>query len=152
MEYVFVYGTLLSDFLHPLNKKMQKEGKLIGKGFVFGKMYDVGTYPAAIPSFDSIILGEVYQIPEILFFDIDDYEDYNVYIPNESLFKRKKTKVYLLKEITENIHPEEFIRNKEKFPKIFSWIYWYNRPVEQLKRIPQIDYPSYFENKEYNHR
>ncbi|GIX40728.1 MAG: gamma-glutamylcyclotransferase [Leptospiraceae bacterium] len=141
MDYIFVYGTLLSDFNHPLNQKLQKEGHFIGNGFVLGKLYDVGEYPAAIPSPESIIIGELYKIPETLFFDLDDYEDYNPYYPDESLFKRKKTKVFLIKNI--DLKPEEYIKFKDQFPKIFSWIYWYNRPVVNLKRIEDFDYRVY---------
>lgn len=141
MDYIFVYGTLLSDFNHPLNKKLQKEGNFIGNGFVLGKLYDVGKYPAAIPSPESIIIGELYKIPETLFFDLDDYEDYNPYYPDVSLFKRKKTKVFLIKNT--DLKPEEYIKFKDQFTKIFSWIYWFNKSVVNLKRIEDFDYRVY---------
>jgi gamma-glutamylcyclotransferase (GGCT)/AIG2-like uncharacterized protein YtfP len=151
MEYVFVYGTLLSQLNHPLNKKMLKEGILIGDGFVMGSMYDVGEYPAAIPSQESIILGEVYKIPETFFFELDDYEGYNPYNLNDSLYKRKKTKVYLIdkKDISDK---DSLLKNKEKYHKLFCWIYWYNKPINHLKKIQENSYIDYLHNKTNIHK
>ncbi len=50
MEYLFVYGTLLSFFHHPLNQKIMEEGEFIGKGRAKGILYDAGDYPVARPS------------------------------------------------------------------------------------------------------
>lgn len=142
MEYLFVYGTLLSYFQHPLNQKLQKEGSCVGKGFIFGKLYDSGEYPVAIPDSESIILGEVYKIPEILFFDLDDYEDYNLMVSEHSLFKRKKTKIYLINEKISH-HREDLIKNKENLTKLFGWVYWYNQTIESFLRIIEGDYIKY---------
>ncbi len=142
MEYLFVYGTLLSYFRHPLNQKILKEGSFLGNGFIFGKLFDSGHYPVAIPDSESIIVGEVYKIPEILFFDLDDYEDYNLLVSENSLFRRKKTKIYLLNHKI-NISRDFLIKNKEKFTKLFGWVYWYNQSVDTFSIIEEGDYVKY---------
>ncbi len=144
MEYIFIYGTLLSYFNNSLNLRLKKEGIFIGKGIVMGKLYDSGNYPVAVPDSDNIIYGEIYKIPEILFFDLDDYEDYNQIFQDDSLFVRKRTKVYL---VEKKVSLEEFIKNKEKYNKRFCWIYWYNKSIDQFKLIEEGDYIKYLKKQ-----
>lgn len=143
MENLFLYGTLISYFQHPLYKKIQEEGIFLGSGFVRGKLYDVGMYPAAIPNKHSFVFGEVYKIPEILFFDLDDYEDFNPHYLERSIFKRKQTKVYLIDNILQN-NTKNFFERKNELSRIDCWIYWYNKTVKGLKEISSGNYLEYY--------
>ncbi|MCS7206150.1 MAG: gamma-glutamylcyclotransferase [Leptospiraceae bacterium] len=147
MEFLFVYGTLLSKFHHPLSIKLKKEGIYLGKGFVFGKLYDLGEYPAAKPAKDSIVIGEIYRVPAILFFDLDFYEDYNQYNLKKSLFVRKRTKSFLIPEDHHYANSQELIQKLHEFQKIFSFIYWYNQPLNLAVWIESGDYLKYLEEK-----
>lgn len=152
MEYLFVYGTLLSSFRHPLSIKLQMQGRFLGKGFVFGKLYDMGNYPAAIPDKHSLIKGEIYEIPAILFFELDDYEDYNYYNPSTSLYVRKRTKAFLFSGNypETNITDFEIRSNLEHFRKLFCWIYWFRRrdQLSLQKVIEEGDYLEYVRKAE----
>jgi gamma-glutamylcyclotransferase (GGCT)/AIG2-like uncharacterized protein YtfP len=58
---VFVYGTLMRG---EGNHYHLKNSICLGKAFIEGyDMYDVGYYPAIIPG-DSLIIGELYQVPK----------------------------------------------------------------------------------------
>ncbi len=144
MENIFLYGTLLSFFQHPLNKKIQQEGVFLGKGFVRGKLFDLGSYPAAIPNKNSYVFGEVYKIPEVLFFDLDDYEDFNPHYIEQSLFKRKQTKVYLTNNIPSKNEIKEFLAKRNMFQSIVCWIYWYNKKINGHKEILSGNYLEYY--------
>ena len=41
--YLFVYGTLLTT---EYNHRTIKDSKLIGEGSIYGKLFDIGNYPA----------------------------------------------------------------------------------------------------------
>ncbi|MFN3604355.1 MAG: gamma-glutamylcyclotransferase [Leptonema sp. (in: bacteria)] len=152
MENVFVYGTLLSFFQHSIFLKMQKEGEFLGKGVVRGKLYDVGSYPAGIPHKHSLIFGEIYKIPEILFFELDDYEDFNINYPRESLFKRKLTKTYIFDSFQSLTEKDSIDNLKENIkPSIPCWIYWYNQKIFGLKQIESGNYLNYITIKGKNH-
>ncbi|WP_406533608.1 gamma-glutamylcyclotransferase [Methanobrevibacter sp.] len=57
---VFVYGTLMSG---EGNHGYLDSSKCLGKAFIEGyDMYNVGWYPAIVPG-DSLIIGELYQVP-----------------------------------------------------------------------------------------
>lgn len=151
MENLFVYGSLLSYFKNPLAIKIQEEGEFLGKAIVRGKLFDAGSYPVALPSKNFYIIGEIYKIPEVLFFDLDDYEDYNQIYPEESLFKRKLTKAYLLEDKSKfSENPEynlELIKNlKVKF-NLPCWIYWYNKQINGYTFIKKGNYVEYIQTK-----
>ena len=62
-EFLFVYGTLRSEFPHPLAKRLSTQAKLIGKGSTPGLLYDFGWYPGAKfdPNSRTHVIGEVFD-------------------------------------------------------------------------------------------
>src|ERR1700712_3910756 len=97
---LFVYGSLRSGFNHPAYEYISTHFALVGSARVKGKLYDLGAYPAALPTTDDcFILGELYSLKEEQEFSwaiaqVDDYEGVNPEPGEPALYKREKTQVY----------------------------------------------------------
>ena len=77
-EFLFVYGTLRSEFPHPLAKRLSTQAKLIGRGSTPGLLYDFGWYPGAKfdPNSRTHVIGEVFSLKNAarLLAELDHYE------------------------------------------------------------------------------
>lgn len=128
--YLFVYGTLRKEIDHPITDLLEKYTVEVKEGTVQGRLFDAGSFPAAIASdsHSDIIHGELYKIknPESVFQHLDPYEGYSPAHPSQSLFVRKKVSVQ-----TSNNHLKT------------AWIYLYNKSVDRLSTIPDGDYLSF---------
>ena len=60
-DHAFFYGTLMAGF--DRRRRAGIDGKMTfrGRGFINGALFDLGIYPAAVPSSDGRIWGEVYE-------------------------------------------------------------------------------------------
>lgn len=132
-EHLFVYGTLRDEIDHPMSDLLQKYVLEVRIASFCGKLYDTGSFPAAVTSDDEsdAVFGDLYTIkdPQSVFRHLDSYEEYSPQNPR-SLFLRKKVSVDL---------PDK--------NQVSSWIYLYNRPTDNLQLIPDGDYLSYLKNK-----
>jgi gamma-glutamylcyclotransferase (GGCT)/AIG2-like uncharacterized protein YtfP len=135
MQQLFVYGSLRSGFNHPAYAYMADNFLLLGKAKVNGKLYDMGEYPAALPSGeDMFIYGELYQLREDRDFDwviaqVDAYEGLDAEPGETPLYRRDKTKVYINETTTT------------------AWIYWYNKEVYDSPVIASGDILDYLRLK-----
>lgn len=132
-EHLFVYGTLRDEINHPMSDLLQKYVLEVQSASFCGKLYDTGSFPAAVTSEDEsdAVIGDLYTIkdPQSVFRHLDSYEGYNPHNPR-SLFLRKKVSVDL-----------------QDNNQVSSWIYLYNRSTDNLPLIPGGDYLSYLKNK-----
>jgi len=66
IRHLFAYGTLQPGLAPPEIVPSVHELRLVGEGFLFGKLYDLGSYPGAVidPASAWIIYGTVYELPE----------------------------------------------------------------------------------------
>jgi gamma-glutamylcyclotransferase (GGCT)/AIG2-like uncharacterized protein YtfP len=75
---LFVYGTLMRGFDHPMAKLLANSADFIGEATCKGRLYRVRHYPGLVLSDDAseIVFGEVYrlQAPEELLREFDRYE------------------------------------------------------------------------------
>lgn len=132
LPFLFVYGSLRSGFQHPAYAYMRDHFTLIGEGYVNGALYDMGEYPAAIPSSaDKKIVGELYQLAESADWDwviaqLDDYEGISPEEGEPTLYRRETTTVIL-----SNGAAHE------------AWIYWFNGSVEGRPEIDSGDVLAY---------
>lgn len=114
---------------------LQKNATPVGEAFFQGKLFDTGNYPAIIPSEnpDDQVWGDLFALKNIetVFSKLDHYEGYDTGNVENSLFVRKKL----------SVKPE----NKKELE---SWIYIYNRSVDQFNRIEEGDYLAYLKLKE----
>ena len=121
---LFVYGSLRSGFRSPAYEYISRYFTLLGEATVKGSLFDMGTYPAALPATENnFITGELYNIKSNDEFSwaigqLDDYEGLNVEEGEVPLYKREIVTV-----------------TSSNLP-VNAWIYWYNRNTEGLPAIP----------------
>lgn len=103
------------------------DGRLtyLGRGSVHGQLYDVGLYPAAVPSADGRIWGEAYETdePGPVLEALDAIEGYDPEDEDHSLYLRAEADVEL-----------------DDGTVVPAWIYFYNAPLGHAERIPSGDY------------
>ena len=124
-SFLFVYGTLRSDFPLENGSVLKKNLVFRGRGLVQAILFDVGTYPAAVEGLDDNYLqGELYEVlqPTDAFAILDAYEGED--------YMRKLTEVLLSNGAT-----------------LMAWMYWYKCDVTDLHRIQENDYLAYLKNK-----
>jgi gamma-glutamylcyclotransferase (GGCT)/AIG2-like uncharacterized protein YtfP len=131
---LFVYGSLRKGFEHPVFKYVSDYFHFVSHGKVKGILYDLGEYPAALPTEgERYITGELYEIKEPATFSyaiaqLDDYEGIN---PEEgsSLYRRELASIYTEKGITK------------------AWVYWYNGEIGTEPIIESGDMLQYLKEK-----
>ncbi|MEO7529997.1 MAG: gamma-glutamylcyclotransferase family protein [Sediminibacterium sp.] len=132
---VFVYGSLRSGFHHPAYAYISRYFTLVAEAKVKGSLYDMGEYPAAIPSEkDLFIIGELYRInsPDEFAWAIaqlDDYEGVHTENNEPSLYRREQTVVYT------------------KDGETQAWVYWFNRDTSGKPAIESGDVLHYLQQK-----
>ena len=132
---LFVYGSLRKGFNHPAYSYISRHFDLIGPARVRGLLYDLGVYPAAVPTdTDHFIMGELYQLKNDdefgwAFAQLDDYEGIHAEPGETPQYKRDIVTVLI-----NNMKSE-------------AWIYWFNRPVEGYPVIPSGDVLLYRQGK-----
>lgn len=132
---LFVYGSLRSGFHSPAYEYISRFFKFEGDARVKGRLFDMGEYPAGVPSTDdAFIIGELYAINKESEFSwaigqLDDYEGIAVEPGELQLFRRDITDVYINDRITQ------------------AWIYWYNGDPTGRPGIPSGDVIEYMQQK-----
>jgi gamma-glutamylcyclotransferase (GGCT)/AIG2-like uncharacterized protein YtfP len=128
---LFVYGSLRSGFQSPAYDYISRYFDLVGPAKVRGRLYDLGEYPAAVPSDEQVfIVGELYIIKNEGEFSwaigqLDDYEGVIVEPGEKQLYRR---------ELADIICEEKTRR---------AWIYWYNGDVQGKPFIASGDILDY---------
>lgn len=133
-EYIFVYGTLRRDCGGAMSAWLARHAVFLGMGFFQGKLYEVGSYPGAVPDPEkhNRVLGELYRMhdPEFALTKLDDYEECSARFPEPHEYKRSKSEITL---------PEG--------GSVLAWVYVYNFPVGRLERIHSEDYARHLLEK-----
>lgn len=77
-SHIFVYGTLRPGSGHPMARRLSLRARLVGRGSVPGRLYDMGWYPAAVFDVDDkrVIVGDVFALAPggRLLAELDNYE------------------------------------------------------------------------------
>jgi gamma-glutamylcyclotransferase (GGCT)/AIG2-like uncharacterized protein YtfP len=127
-DHAFFYGTLMTGF--DRRRRAGIDGKLryAGRGYIRAALFDLGIYPAAVPSDDSRVWGEVYEMqdPAVVLAALDEIEGYSAADPDHSLYTRTQVPAVL-----------------EDGRSCDVWVYFYNAP---LGRAPQIASGDYLEH------
>lgn len=132
---LFVYGSLRSGFRSPAYEYISRFFTFIAEAKVRGILYDLGEYPAAVPSTeDKFIIGELYAITNESEFSwaigqLDDYEGVTVEDDEERLYYRDLAEVLLNGSTTS------------------AWMYWYNGNVNGRPQIESGDVLQYIRDK-----
>ena len=125
MERVFFYGTLMAGFDRRRRAGMDGQLTLLGRGSIRASLFDLGLYPAAVPSPDECVWGELYEVADsgAVLPVLDDIEGYRPDDPDRSLYVRSQVTVTLP---DGGQHP--------------AWVYFYNAPLGRADRIASGDY------------
>lgn len=121
---IFVYGTLKKEMLGKVMPEIKPYVRFSNRGYVNGKLYDLGEFPGAKPSksADKKVYGQLLNIKpgfeEKVLKELDEYEEFYPLAKVNSLFKRQRVKVF-----TNDANVVD------------AWIYWYNKPVEEINEI-----------------
>ena len=121
---LFVYGTLMRDFDHPMAQLLSRSAEFIGEAHCAGRLYLVKHYPGLVLSdaADELVFGELYRLtqPEALLREFDMYEACGEGFPEPTQYIRQMLPVTLDDGAGETIE---------------VWTYIYNWPVAHLPRI-----------------
>jgi len=131
-DFVFFYGTLMTPFNRPGRQRVSHKMTYAGRGSIRAALFDLGIYPAAIPSDDSHVWGELYEMldaPAVLD-ALDEIEGYRAATPERSLYTRVLTDVTL----------DDGRTNP-------AWAYFYNAPLGRAQRIASGDYLEHLNYK-----
>lgn len=129
-DHVFFYGTLMAPFNRPGRQRITPNLTFIGRGTIHAALYDLGIYPAAIPTDDNgLVWGEAYETtdtPAVLSV-LDEIEGYRPSEPDRSLYTRVQAEVTL--------------QDPGAGPRVIkAWTYFYNAPLGHAQRIASGDY------------
>jgi len=119
---LFVYGTLMRGFDHPMAQLLSRSADFIGEARCQGRLYLVKHYPGLVLSGDSadVVFGELYRLraPGELLREFDMYEACGEGFAEPTEYVRQ-----MLPVTSEGRSVDE------------AWTYLYNWPVAHLPRI-----------------
>ena len=122
LDRVFVYGTLMRGFDHPMSRLLSAGADFLGPASCRGRLYMVTHYPGLLHSDDAgdVVFGELYRLRDVagLMAALDDYESVGPGYEAPTLYLREVVPVTLRDGSVQE-----------------AWTYIYNRPVDEAKRI-----------------
>jgi gamma-glutamylcyclotransferase (GGCT)/AIG2-like uncharacterized protein YtfP len=124
-DLVFFYGTLMSGFDRRRRAGIDDRLTYRGRGSIRAALFDLGIYPAAVPTADGEVWGELYRMddPPTVLAALDEIEGYRSDDPDRSLYARAEAAVALEDGMSES-----------------AWVYFYNAPLGRAERIASGDY------------
>ena len=119
---LFVYGTLMRGFDHPMAQLLSRAADFVGEARCRGRLYLIRHYPGLVLSDDpaEIVFGELYRLrqPAALLREFDMYEACGEGFAEPTEYVRRMLPVTLADETVSE-----------------AWTYIYNWPVAGLPRI-----------------
>ncbi len=133
-DYLFIYGTLLLKEELNISKFLYDSSEFIGNACLHDKLYEIDNYPGLILSEDKKdkVYGKVFRLKN---FDktialLNEYEEVGPQFAYPNEYVLKKVEVCM------------------QGTKYYCWVYIYNHPVQEEKRILSGDYLIYKIKKE----
>lgn len=121
-DLIFVYGTLMRGFDHPMSKLLSAGADFLGAATCPGRLYLVAHYPGLLRPSQSgdVVHGELYRMhrADELLATLDDYESCGPGYAIPTLYLRERVDVTLADGSV-----------------MEAWTYIYNRPVTEQSRI-----------------
>ena len=125
-DLLFVYGTLMRGFDHPMAQLLSRAADFIGEARCRGRLYQIKHYPGLLLSDEPAdhVFGELYRLrqPEALLREFDMYEACGEGFAEPTEYVRRMLPVTLADEAVSEALSE-------------AWTYIYNWPVDGLPRI-----------------
>jgi gamma-glutamylcyclotransferase (GGCT)/AIG2-like uncharacterized protein YtfP len=127
-DLLFVYGTLMRGFDHPMAQLLSRSAGFIGEARCRGRLYLVKHYPGLVLSDDptEVVFGELYRLrqPRELLAEFDMYEACGEGFAEPTEYIRQMLSVTLADGTAA------------------AWTYVYNWPVAHLTRIASGRFPA----------
>jgi gamma-glutamylcyclotransferase (GGCT)/AIG2-like uncharacterized protein YtfP len=121
-DHLFVYGTLMRSFDHPMAQLLSRSADFVGEARCHGRLYLVKHYPGLVLSDDpaETVFGELYRLrhPAELLRELDMYEACGDGFAEPTEYVRRMLQVTL---------------NDQTAGE--AWTYIYNWPITHLPRI-----------------
>ena len=121
-DHLFVYGTLMRDFDHPMAQLLSRSADFVGEAHCRGRLHLIKHYPGLVLSDDpgDVVYGEVYRLraPAELLREFDMYEACGEGFAEPTEYVRRMLSVMLADGAVSE-----------------AWTYIYNWPVAGLPRI-----------------
>ena len=122
LDRLFVYGTLMRGFDHPMAQLLSRSADFLGEARCRGRLYRVKHYPGLVLSDDAedVVSGELYRLrqPAELLAEFDMYEACGEGFAEPTEYVRRMLAVT----------PDGGVATE-------AWTYIYNWPVAHLQRI-----------------
>jgi len=129
-EYLFVYGTLLSRYGHPLHRLLAEQADYIGRARMTGRLYDLGEYPGMVITLNTgaRVWGELYRLrdPCSILASLDLYEACPASNTRSGEYRRRHA-----------------IARLTRGGSLRSWVYDYQGPIRGRILIRSGDYLRY---------
>jgi gamma-glutamylcyclotransferase (GGCT)/AIG2-like uncharacterized protein YtfP len=124
-ELAFFYGTLMTGFDRRRRAGIENKLRYVGRGWIEAALFDLGIYPAAVPTPEGRVWGEAYELgePGAVLAALDEIEGYAPDDPDRSLYTRARVPARL-----------------EDGRVVDVWVYFYNAPLGQARQIASGDY------------
>lgn len=117
-----MYGTLQRGRRYHHLLWWKRGVEFVSEGRIKGRLYDLGSFPGVVEAPDqwSYVYGELYSLesPDDTLNHIDAFEGYSPHDPDDSLFVRKLTEVFL---------PDG--------RSVKAWTYFYNAEISRASLI-----------------
>ena len=131
-DLLFVYGTLMRDFDHPMAQLLSRSADFIGEAHCRGRLYLVRHYPGLVLSgaAEDVVFGELYRLraPQLLLREFDMYEACGEGFAEPTEYVRQMLAVTLdggAATGASGLEPSA----------LEAWTYIYNWPVAHLPQI-----------------
>ena len=122
LDRLFVYGTLMRGFDHPMARLLSRSADFVGEARCRGRLYLVKHYPGLVLSDDpgDVVFGELYRLrqPDEVLREFDMYEACGEGFSEPTEYIRRMLPV---------VSGEDAVAE--------AWTYLYNWPVTGLPRI-----------------
>jgi gamma-glutamylcyclotransferase (GGCT)/AIG2-like uncharacterized protein YtfP len=134
-DFLLLYGSLgRGEAMHNklgLNKALQR----VGVREIQGTLYDLGDFPGLVLG-SGVVVAELFKILDLSVFSrLDEFEEYDHTNPETSLYRR--TTIQLLR------YRGRIASKLYGHPMIDPWIYVYNQPVDDKRKIEEPSWQEY---------
>jgi gamma-glutamylcyclotransferase (GGCT)/AIG2-like uncharacterized protein YtfP len=134
-DLLFVYGTLMRGFDHPMARLLSANATFVGEAHCCGRLYQVKHYPGLVLSDATadIVHGELFALrePEAMLREFDMYEACGEGFAEPTEYVRRMLGVTLGDGSAREASVEK------------AWTYVYNWPVEGLPQIASGRFPAH---------
>jgi gamma-glutamylcyclotransferase (GGCT)/AIG2-like uncharacterized protein YtfP len=131
---LFVYGTLMRGFDHPMARLLSANADFLGQARCRGRLYLIKHYPGLVPSNEAgdIVHGELYRLRarDDMLREFDMYEACGEGFEQPTEYLRRLLSVALADGTAAEARTEAWTESW-----IDAWSYVYNWPVGHLPRI-----------------